>query len=211
MPTVDVVNLKLEKVGQVELPDLIYNVELRPHLVHEVVTAQLHSRRAGTACTKTRAEVAYSNRKPYSQKKTGRARAGTRRSPIWRKGGTIFGPKPRDFSWRPPAKIRRSALKIVLSAKLKENEILVLDNFPLTEVKTKTFFTSMKAMGLKKALLVTPAADLNLELSSRNLTDFKVLRVDGLNCYDLLYYDQLVILKDSLSAIEERLLKTVNS
>ncbi|MDR2422647.1 MAG: 50S ribosomal protein L4 [Deltaproteobacteria bacterium] len=207
MPTVDVVNAELQKVGEVELPEAIWAIEPKAHLVHEVVVAQLHSRRAGTACTKTRAEVAFSNRKPYSQKKTGRARAGTRRSPLWRKGGTIFGPKPRDFSWRPPARVRRLALKSVLSAKLKENELLIVDDLTLPEIKTKGFRQSMKLLGLAKAVVVTPAANRNLELSSRNLTDFKVLRVDGLNCYDLLRHDRLVVLRDSLPAIEERLLK----
>ncbi|MDR1576812.1 MAG: 50S ribosomal protein L4 [Deltaproteobacteria bacterium] len=207
MPTVDVVNLQLNKVGEVELPEAIWSVEPRVHLVHEVVVAQLRSRRAGTACVKTRGEVAFSNRKPYSQKKTGRARAGTRRSPLWRKGGTIFGPKPRDYFYRPPAKIRRLALKSVLSAKLKENELLIVDAFSLPEIKTKSFFESMKGLGLKKAVVVTPDPDHNLEMSARNLTDFQVLRVDGLNCYDLLRHERLVILKDSLPAIEERLLK----
>ncbi|MDR0355000.1 MAG: 50S ribosomal protein L4 [Deltaproteobacteria bacterium] len=205
MPLVDVINLNNEKVGEIELPDHIYDVEIRPHLVHEVVTAQLHSRRAGTACTKTRGEVAYSTRKPYKQKKTGRARAGSRRSPLWRGGGTIFGPKPRDFSWRPPAQIRRQALKVVLSAKLHDKELMVLDNLAMTEVKTKTFLGHMRTLGLSKAVVVTPEPDRTLELSSRNLTDVKILRVDGLNCYDLLKHDRLVILKDSLAAIEARL------
>ena len=204
---VDVVNLKNETVGQVELSDLIYNVEMRPHLVHEVVTAQLQSRRAGTACTKTRAEVAFSNRKPYRQKGTGRARAGTRRSPVWRHGGTIFGPKPRDFSWRPPAKVRREALRVALTAKLKENRLLILDAFDLAEAKTKAFAGGLKALGIQKAIVVTPQVNEMLERSSRNLSDCKVLRVEGLNCYDLLKHTHLVILKDSLAGIEARLMK----
>jgi large subunit ribosomal protein L4 len=207
MPIVDVVDLESRKVGEVELAEAIWAVEPKIHLVHEVVVAQLQSRRAGTASTKTRAEVAFSNRKPYSQKKTGRARAGTRRSPLWRKGGTIFGPKPRDFSARPPAKIRRLALKSVLSAKLKENELLIVDEFSLPEIKTKSFRQTMLALGQAKAVVVIPAANRNLELSSRNLKDFKVLRVDGLNCYDLLKHERLVVLRESLPAIEERLLK----
>lgn len=204
---VDIVNLKNEKVGQVELPDLIYNVEMRPHLVHEVVTAQLQSRRAGTACTKTRAEVAFSNRKPYRQKGTGRARAGTRRSPVWRHGGTTFGPKPRDFSWRPPAQVRRNALKIVLTSKLQEKQLLVLDSFELPEAKTKLFADSLKGLGVKKAIVVTHEPSEALERSSRNIPDCKVMRVAGLNCYDLLNHTHLVILKDSLPGIEARLMK----
>jgi large subunit ribosomal protein L4 len=205
MPLVDVLNLKNEKIGEVELPDIIYDVEIRPHLVHEVVTAQLDSRRSGTACTKTRGELAYSNRKPHRQKKTGRARAGTRRSPLWRGGGTIFGPKPRDFSWRPPAKVRREALRIVLTSKLQEQEIVVLDNLSLDYIKTKIFRGYMDNLGLSNALVVIPMADNNLELSCRNLDGFKVLRVDGLNCYDILRFDKLVILKSSLEPIETRL------
>lgn len=204
---VDVVNLNNETVGQIELPDLIYNVEMRPHLVHEVVTAQLHSRRAGTASTKTRAEVAFSNRKPYRQKGTGRARAGTRRSPLWRHGGTIFGPKPRDFSWRPPAQIRRTALKVVLTSKLQDKQLVILDSFELPEAKTKAFAQAIKGLGVKKAIVVTPASDEKLERSSRNLPDCKILRVEGLNCYDLLNHTHLVILKDSLPGIEARLMK----
>jgi large subunit ribosomal protein L4 len=207
MPLVDVVNINNEKVGSVELSDVIYDAEIKPHLVHEVVTAQLQSRRAGTACTKTRAEMAYSNRKPYRQKKTGRARAGTRRSPLWRGGGTIFGPKPRDFSWRPPAQIRRQALRGVLSAKYRESELIILDALDMPEIKTKAFNQCMLALGLKKAVVVTPAPNRQVELSSRNLPNIKVLRVDGLNCYDLLKHDRLVILKDSLPGIEARLLK----
>lgn len=204
---VDVVNLNNETVGQIELPDLIYNVEMRTHLVHEVVTAQLHSRRAGTASTKTRAEVAFSNRKPYRQKGTGRARAGTRRSPVWRHGGTTFGPKPRDFSWRPPAQIRRTALKVVLTSKLQDKQLVILDSFELPEAKTKAFAQAIKGLGVKKAIVVTPATDEKLERSSRNLPDCKILRVEGLNCYDLLNHTHLVILKDSLPGIEARLMK----
>jgi large subunit ribosomal protein L4 len=204
---VDVVNLKNETVGQVELPDLIYNVEVRPHLVHEVVTAQLQSRRAGTAATKTRAEVAYSTRKPYRQKGTGRARAGSRRSPVWRHGGTIFGPQPRDFSRRPPAQIRRSALKIVLTSKLHDKRLVVLDAFELPEAKTRAFVRSLKGLGVQKAVVVTPEPDETLERSSRNIPDCKVLRVAGLNCYDLLNHTHVVILKDSLPGIEARLMK----
>ncbi|MDR2302285.1 MAG: 50S ribosomal protein L4 [Deltaproteobacteria bacterium] len=205
MPLVDVVNIENEKVGQIELPEDIFEVEIKPHLVHEVVTAQLHSRRAGTACTKTRGELAYSNKKPYRQKKTGRARAGSRRSPLWRGGGTIFGPKPRDFSWRPPSRIRKQALRVVLSAKLKSQELVVVDAFALEAIKTKSFKEVMEKLSLKKAVVVTPAQDRHLELSCRNLTNFKVLRVDGLNCYDLLKYDQLVLLKASLPALGTRL------
>jgi len=204
---VNVVNLKNETVGQVDLPDLIYNVELRPHLVHEVVTAQLNSRRAGTASTKTRGDLTYSTRKPFRQKGTGRARGGSRRSPLWRHGGTIFGPHPRDFAQRPPARVRRAALKVVLTSKLQGRRLLVLDALELDGAKTRFMAAAMKGLGLKRALVVTPGPDETLERSARNLPDCRVLRVAGLNCYDLLKHAHLVILKDSLPGIEARLMK----
>lgn len=207
MPVVDVINLNKEKVGQVELPDQIWDVVLRPHLVHEVVTAQLAGRRTGTAATKTRAEIKGSTRKPYRQKGTGRARAGSRKSPLWRGGGTIFGPKPRDFGWKPPKKVRRGAMKVALTAKLREDELVVLDAMDLGEIKTGKFVKAMGGLGLDNALVVTCEADEKLEKSSRNVPGYKVLRAEGLNCYDLLKYRHLVLLKDSLPKIEERLLK----
>jgi large subunit ribosomal protein L4 len=204
---VNVVNLKNETVGQVDLPDLIYNVEPRPHLVHEVVVAQLNSRRAGSASTKTRGDLTYSTRKPYRQKGTGRARAGSRRSPLWRHGGVVFGPHPRDFSQRPPAKVRRAALKVVLTSKLRDRRLLVLEGLELAEAKTRLMAAAMRGLGLAKALVVTPAADENLERSARNLPDCRVLRVAGLNCYDLLRHTHVVILRGSLPGIEARLMK----
>lgn len=207
MPVVDVVNLKKEKVGQVELPDQIYGVEIKPHLVHEVVVAQMAGRRTGTACTKTRGEISGTTRKPFRQKGTGRARAGSFKSPLRRGGGTIFGPKPRDFSKRLPKKIRRGALKSVLSAKLMENELMVLDVFEMGEIKTKRFLEAMNNLNLPSAVVVVQGPSEQLEKSSRNLKTFKVLRADGLNCYDLLKYQHLILLQDCLPKIEERLLK----
>jgi len=204
---INVVNLKNETVGQVDLPDQIFNVEMRPHLVHEVVTAQLNSRRAGTASTKTRSDLTYSTRKPFRQKGTGRARAGSRRSPLWRHGGVVFGPHPRDFSQRPPARVRRAALKVVLTSKLRDNRLLILDALELAEAKTRLMAGVMKDLGLRKALVVTPGPDETLERSARNLPDCRVLRVAGLNCYDLLKHTHLVLLKDSLPGIEARLMK----
>ena len=204
---VNVVNLKNKTVGQVDLPDQIFNVEMRPHLVHEVVTAQMNSRRAGTASTKTRSDLTYSTRKPFRQKGTGRARAGSRRSPLWRHGGVVFGPHPRDFSQRPPARVRRAALKVVLTSKLRDNRLLILDALELAEAKTRLMAGVMKDLGLRKALVVTPGPDETLERSARNLPDCRVLRVAGLNCYDLLKHTHLVLLKDSLPGIEARLMK----
>ena len=207
MPVVDVYNLKKEKVGQVELSDKIFDAPIKPHLVHEVVVAQLASRREGTASTKTRSEIAGSTRKPYRQKGTGRARAGSRKSPLWRGGGTIFGPKPRDFSYKPPKKVRRGALTTALTSKLQDQELLVLDQMDLGEIKTKKFVEAMAGLQLDNALVVVAGPDQVLEKSSRNVPGYKVLRAEGLNCYDLLKYKHLVLIQDSLAKIEERLLK----
>lgn len=207
MPVIDVYNVKKEKVGEAELAAGIYDVPVRQHLVHEVVVAQLASKRSGTASTKTRGQVAGSTHKPYRQKGTGRARAGTRKSPLWRGGGVIFGPKPRDYSYRPPRKVRRGALKVILTAKLQDSELLVVDALDIPEIKTKRFVQAMNGLGLKNALIVTAEADEELEKSSRNVSGFKILRAAGLNVYDIVKYERLVLLQPSLAKIEERLLK----
>jgi large subunit ribosomal protein L4 len=205
MPTADIYNLQMEKVGELPLSDLVFGAQPRPWLVHETVRAQLVSRRRGTADTKTRGEVSFSTRKPYRQKKTGRARLGTRRSPLLRKGGVIFGPHPRDYSFRPPAKVRKGALISVLSSFFKEERITILDNFPLPEPKTRLFFKSLEKLGFPTLTLVIPGKDPLLERSARNIPTVKVLRQEGLNCYDLLKFRNLVILKDAIPLIEDRL------
>jgi len=207
MPAIDVYNLKKEKVGQAELPEEIFNVPLRSHLVHEVVVAQLASRRSGSASTKTRSEIRGSTRKLYRQKGTGRARAGTRRNPLLRGGGVIFGPHPRDFSYKPPKKVRRTALKVALTAKYQDNELLVLDAFDLPEIKTKNFVQVLKDLGLERALIVTPESDDTLEKSARNVPGVKVLHSVGLNVYDVVKYPQLVLLQPCLDQLKERLMK----
>jgi large subunit ribosomal protein L4 len=243
MPVVSVYNQNREIVGSVELPNAIYDAKIKPQLVQEVVRAHLNTRRAGTACTKTRGEVSYSTRKLFRQKKTGRARRGSRRSPLLRKGGVVFGPKPRDYGFRPPAKVRRGALISVLTDTLLKKRLLILDHIYLEEIRTQAFLeivttldlpkpkyvtevkqelkpgkylTKYVADGVPKAgasfkpvkvLFVIPEADSTVQLSARNLPNVKVQHVEGLNCYDILAHDHLVILKDSLKAIEERLLK----
>ena len=207
MPVVDIYNLKKEKVGQAELPAEVFEAPLKEHLVHEVVVAQLASRRSGTASTKERSEIVGSGRKVYRQKGTGRSRAGTRKNPLWRGGGVIFGPKPRDFSYKPPKKVRRSALKAALSAKLKEDELLVLKAFDLPEIKTKGFVQVMADLDLDQALIVTPEPNENLEKSARNVPGVKVLRSAGLNVYDVLKYRHLVLLEPCIAQISERLMK----
>ena len=207
MPVVDVINLKKEKVGQVDLPAEIYEVPIRQHLVHEVVVSQLAGRRSGSASTKTRSDISGSTHKPYRQKGTGRARAGSRKSPLWRGGGTIFGPHPRDYSFQPPKRVKRGALKVVLTSKLHDAELTILDVMDLEEIKTRKFVQAMNGLGLDNALIVTADVDENLEKSSRNVPGYKVLRADGLNVYDMLKYRHLVLLQPSLAKIEERLLK----
>ncbi|MBW2090541.1 MAG: 50S ribosomal protein L4 [Deltaproteobacteria bacterium] len=207
MVVVDIYSVNKEKVGQAELPDDIFDVPLKPHLVHEVVLAQLASRRSGTASTKGRSEIRGSTRKPYRQKGTGRSRMGTRKSPLLRGGGTIFGPKPRDYSYRPPKKVRRNALKIALTAKVKDDELLILDAFDLPEIKTKRFVEAMAGLNLNNALIVTPGPNENLERSARNVPGIKVLRSAGLNVYDVVKYRHLVLLEPCIAQITERLQK----
>jgi large subunit ribosomal protein L4 len=205
MTAVDVINIKREPVRQVDLPDSIYKAKIKPHTVHETVRAQLNSRRSGTADTKTRGDVAFSTRKPYRQKKTGRARMGTRRSPLLKKGGTVFGPHPRDFGFRPPAEVRRTALRSVLTDKLAAGRLEVLDEFPLEGIRTKAVFEAVQPWEGRRVLFVIPAPDETLEKSARNLPRVKVLRAAGLNCYDLLLHEHVVLLEAALPLVEERL------
>jgi len=205
MPTVDIYDANKQKVGDIELSDAVFAVELRPHLLHEVVVWQLACRRKGTASTKTRTEVRGGGRKPWRQKGTGRARAGTRRSPLWRGGGIVFGPKPRDYSYRPPRKVRREALRVALSDKLREDKLLVLKSFGLEEIKTKAFAEVLGRFEADSALVVTDGPDRVLELSSRNLPKVKVLRAEGLNVYDILKYDHLVLLESAVKPVQEAL------
>ncbi len=207
MVVVDIYSLNKEKVGQAELPDDIFNVPVKPHLVHEVVVAQLASRRSGTASVKGRSEVRGSTKKPYRQKGTGRSRMGSRKSPLLRGGGTIFGPKPRDYSYRPPRKVRRNALKIALTAKVQDKELMILNAFDLPEIKTKLFIEAMAGLDLKNALIITPEPNENLERSARNVPGVKVLRSDGLNVYDVVKYRHLVLLEPCIDQIKERLQK----
>ena len=206
MPTVTVRSNTNEQVGDIELRDDIFDVAIKPHLLHEVVTMQLAKRRAGTASTKGRAEIRGGGRKPYRQKGTGRARAGTRSSPLWRGGGVIFGPKPRDFTPKVGKKIRKQALKMALSSKYKADCLVVLDDFALSEIKTKAFVEVLKAFGLNNVLVVVPEPDDLLERSARNVPHTKVIRYEGLNVYDILKFRHLLLMKDAVSKIEETLL-----
>lgn len=206
MAVTDLYNTKKEKVGEVDLNDDLFAVEVKPYILHDVVKMQLANRRAGTACTKTRVEVSGSSAKPFRQKGTGRARAGNRRSPLWRGGGVVFGPKPRSYAYKLPKKVRRLGLKMALSTRFAEENMVVLDQFQLDEIKTKKFISVMKDLGVDNALIVIPAGDDKLEKSARNVPGFKVLPTMGVNVYDILHYRNLIILQSTIEQLEKRLL-----
>ena len=198
----DVLNMQNQKVEQVDLPETLFGTEVKDHLFWEVVRSQMASRRRGTAATKERAEVDYSGKKLYRQKGTGRARAGSRRNPVRVGGGTIFGPQPRDYSYRVPKKVRRAAVKSALSMKFAEGKLLVVDELKLPEIKTRHFAAFMTALGVDSGLFVIDGQDDVVEKSARNIPKAKVLRVDGLNVYDMLRYEFLVLTKAALAKIE---------
>ncbi len=204
MSTVEVKNIKNEKVGEIELNDQIFNLEVKGYLLHDVVRMQRAARRAGTACTKSRSEVRGSGAKPWRQKGTGRARAGSRRSPIWRGGGVAFGPKPRDYSFKLNRKVKKQAVAMAMSARLQEGNLVVLDDFTMDQIKTKDFVTVMNTLDLDTALIVTEETNENLTKSSRNVNGFKVLNSEGLNVYDILLHKKLVLLQPALTSLEER-------
>ncbi len=206
MAVCDVVNTSAEKVGEIELNDALFDVEVKPGVLHEVVCMQRANRRAGTASTKTRGEVRGGGAKPWRQKGTGRARSGSRTSPIWRGGGTVFGPKPRDYSYRLPKKVRRLALRMALSARRQEGNLVVLDDFTLPGIKSKEFARVMGNFGFDNCLVVTADPDEKLHLSARNVVGYKVLPVAGLNVYDILKYSKLMLVQSSLEKLEARLM-----
>ena len=205
MSIIDVYNINGEKVSQLELADSIFNVPVKTSVLHEVVTMQLACRRAGSASVKHRSDVKGSTRKLYKQKGTGRARRGDIKSPLLRGGGSIFGPDPRSYSYKVPKKIRKQALKMALSSKTQTNNLLVLDKLELEKARTKGFTAVLDNLKVKKALIVTENANENLELSSRNVPGIKVMRYEGLNVYDILKYEKLILLATSIKGIEGRL------
>ncbi|MBA2881933.1 large subunit ribosomal protein L4 [Desulfosalsimonas propionicica] len=205
MAVVEVKNIQGETVSEIDLSEEIFNVGVKQSVLHQVVRMQLANRRRGTAKVKRRSEIRGSTQKLFRQKGTGRARRGDVKSPLLRGGGVIFGPEPRDYSYKVPKKVRRLALKMALSAKLKDNEIIVLDGFALDQVKTKAVASTLQRLELEKPLIVIDQKDATLELSSRNIPGVKVLRVEGLNVYDILNHKTLVLLAPSIKGIEGRL------
>jgi large subunit ribosomal protein L4 len=207
MALVDVINQNGEKVDSVELDDTIFNVDVHKDLVQRVVVWQLAKRRSGTASTKTRSQVRGGGKKPWRQKGTGRARAGTSRSPIWTGGGTVFGPHPRSYAFSLPKKVRRAALRAVLTSKLRENLLTVVDKIELEAPKTKFFAATLNKLGLDatKTLFVTAEKDDALLRSSRNLYRVLMLPTEGINVYDLLRFERVVLLSSAVPKIHERL------
>jgi large subunit ribosomal protein L4 len=208
MAKVDVYNLKREKVAELELADEVFATEVKEHLFQEVVTAQLASRRAGTHAGKERAAVSGSTKKIFKQKGTGRARHGSIRAPIFVGGGRAHPPKPQDFSYRPPRRVRIGALKSALSLILKEGRLTVVENMDLGEIKTKKLGAVLDALKVgRKTLVVDEKSNENLRLSIRNMENNAYLPPEGVNVYDLLRHDHLVVSKSAAKALEARCLE----
>ena len=204
MPTLDVLDAKKQKVGTVELRDSVFGIEPDRVLVHTAVVMQQASQRQGTASTKTRGEVSGGGKKPWKQKHTGRARAGSIRSPIWRHGGIAFGPKPRSYAFSIPKKMYRTALKSVLSAKAAEGAVVVISELRVEQPKTKLLVNLLKQLGLQqKTLLVTGEKNPNLERAARNLPHVRLLGPEQLNVYDVLEADAIVIPQAQLDRVQE--------
>ena len=204
MPVLDVVNAKAEKVGSVELADDKFGEVGNTHVVWEVVRHHLACRRAGTHATKTRGEVSGTNKKPWRQKGTGRARVGSARNPLWRTGGVTFGPQPRDYSYPMPRKKKRVAARRVLASLVEKSRVTVVDELQLAEAKTKAFAGLLAGLGLpEKVLVVVAEADESLERATANLKNVKVATPESVNAYDLLKHRHLLATKDALGRLGE--------
>ena len=206
MSTVSVLNIKNEKVGEIELNEKVFDLVVKEHLLHDVVKMQLAAKRAGNACTKTRVEVSGGGVKPWRQKGTGRARAGSNTSPVWRGGGVAFGPKPRDYSIKLNRKVKKQALAMAMSARLQEGNLIVLDGFTLEAIKTKEFIKVMNVLDIDNGLIITPDVNENVNRSARNVNGFKVLSTEGLNVYDILLHKKLVLLQPAIEGLEKRVM-----
>ncbi len=206
MPVLDVYDITKKKVSEIALDSAVFDVDVNTDVIHDVIRMQLAAKRAGTAATKGRSDVSGGGKKPWRQKGTGRARAGTSRSPLWRKGGTVFGPQPRSYAFSIPKKVRRLALKSALTLKVRDNKVLVLNDFPMESIRTSIFQGVLNALGTPNALFVLDKSNTILEKSSRNIRNIKMMRAEGLNVYDLLKYDYVVMLEPSVKMIEGALL-----
>jgi large subunit ribosomal protein L4 len=206
MAVADVFDIQNNKVAKVDLNDAVFGAEVNEAILYDVVKMQLAARRSGTSSTKTRHDVRGGGKKPWRQKGTGRARAGTSRSPIWRGGGIVFGPHPRDYSYSIPKKVRKKAVISALSMKVKEDKMLILRDFPMEKISTREFKSVVDLFGFKKALFVIDSDNIVLLKSSRNLKNVKMIRSEGINVYDILNHEQLVLLEPSVKKIEGALL-----
>ena len=204
MSIVNIVNKKNEHVGEIELNDAVFNREVKEHILHEVVRAQRAARRSGNACTKTRVEVSGGGRKPWRQKGTGRARSGSRTSPLWRGGGTVFGPKPRDYEFKINSKVRKQALAMAMSARFQEGNLVIIDDLTLEQIKTKDFVGIMSSLQINNGLIVTDNSGENLLKSSKNVGGFKVLSSQGVNVFDILLHKKLILVQPVIDSLEKR-------
>lgn len=198
MAVVDVFNIEGQKVSDTELSDEIFQVPVKKSVLHEVVRMQLFRKRSGTASVKHRSDIVGSTKKLFRQKGTGRARRGNIKSPLLRGGGVVFGPDSRSYDIKVPKKVRRLALKMALSSKFDEKRITVLDDFKMDRISTREFVKVIRALEKENALFITDGMNENLELSARNVKGVKVLRCAGLNVYDILKYDHLILLESSI-------------
>lgn len=206
MPTVKVRNLKNEEVGEVELSDAVFDAPLNEGLIHAAVRNFMANARQGTSATKTRGDVSGAGRKLWKQKGTGRARIASLRSPLWKGGGNVHGPQPRDWSYNMPKKMRQGALRSALSERVREGKVTLVKNWSLDKPKTKDFVASLKTLGHEgKTLIVDSLENDNLLLSTRNVQSAKVVNSFALNIYDLLYHERLIISEAALQELEELL------
>lgn len=204
MPKVALYNVSGQQIGDIELNDAVFGVEVNQHVLYEVVKNQLANKRQGTQSAKTRAEVRGGGKKPWRQKGTGRARQGSIRSPQWIGGGVVFAPKPRDYSYTIPKKVKRLAMKSALSSKVESKEIIVLDELNLTQPKTKDMVNILKNINSnKKALVVMAEKNENVVKSANNIPGVQTTLVNTLNVYDILKYDSFIITKDAVKKVEE--------
>ena len=203
MANVSVYNMEGKEVGTIELNDAVFGVDVNEHLVHMAVVAQLANKRQGTQKAKTRSEVSGGGRKPWRQKGTGHARQGSTRAPQWKGGGVVFAPVPRDYSFKMNKKEKQAALKSVLTSRVQDNKMIVLEELKLDEIKTKKFKEVMDNLKVEKAMVVIGEQDQNVILSARNLPTVSTAVAENINVYDILKGDTLVITKDAVAKIEE--------
>ena len=211
MPKLIVKSIQNRKVGELELSDLVFGVEVKEHLLHEIVRMQRARKRSGTACTKERNAVAGGGAKPYRQKGTGRARQGSPTAPNHVGGGTVFGPRPRSYDFSPPKKVRRGAMCSALSLFVKEERVILLNKLELKEIKTSELNKVLTKLGADHALIIDSNENENLKLSARNLSRHKFLPIEGINVFDSLKHDQLIMTKEAVLAVQERLERPVRS